>query len=867
MSAPEATATGPAAARAAPAGARLPLALRLALRELRGGLRGFYIFIFCIALGVATIAAVGSVSRSLVTGISEQGQAILGGDLSFSLIHRQAGPEERAYLEGLGRVSEIASLRAMARAAGDQQTLVELKAVDGVYPLYGAVEIEGGGDIHALLAERDGVHGLVAEAGLAERLGIGVGGRLEIGTATYALTGLIAREPDRLGSGGVGWGPRVIVSTRSLADTGLVQPGSLVRWTYRVALPPSTGAAEIAAIGQAAERAFPDSGWRARDRADAAPGIREQIDRFTMFLTLVGLTALMVGGVGVANAVTAYLDGRRATIATLKSLGAPGSLVFRTYLTAIMILACAAMAIGLALGALTPWLAGSALASILPVADAVPGIYPKELLQALAYGTLTALAFALWPLGRAREVPATALYREHVAGASGWPRPVYVWALAGVVAALVMLAIGLAFDRKLAAIFVGGAAGAFVVLRLVGSGIMALARRLPRSRVLALRLAIASIHRPGAVTPSVVLSLGLGLTLLVTVALIDGNLTRQLTMSLPDRAPSFFFLDIPRTDADRFTATVRADAPDGVLEEVPMLRGRITALAGVPVSEFTAPAEAEWVLRGDRGITYAAEPPDDSTIVAGEWWPADYDGPPLVSFAEELAGELGLKVGDALEVNVLGRTITATIANLRTVDWSSLSINFVMVFSPNTFSGAPHMVLATVTLPEGAGIGRELALMRTVTREFPTVTSVRVKEALESVNDLVRRLAWAVRAASGLTLVTGVLVLAGALAASHRHRIHDAVVLKTLGATRRRLVAAYVAEFAIIGAVTALFALAAGTIAAMLVVTLVMKLDFAFLPLVAGTAVAAALAVTIGLGLAGTWRVLGRPPTPYLRDQ
>ncbi|MEJ8574791.1 ABC transporter permease [Microbaculum marinum] len=845
---------------------RLPLPLRLALRELRGGLRGFYVFIGCIALGVAAIAAVGSVSRSLVLGISEEGQAILGGDLSFSRIHQPFDPEIRAWLDTLGEVSEIATLRAMARTPdGEAQTLIELKAVDDAYPLFGAFEVDGGGNLHDLIARRDGRAGLVADAGLAERLGIGVGDPVSIGNAEFALTGLIALEPDRLGSG-LGWGPRVVISTEALESTGLIQPGSLVRWHDRLALAGDASAADVAAIEEQAKERFPEAGWRIRDRNDAAPGLKDQIFRFTMFLTLVGLTALVVGGVGVANAVSAYLDGRRDTIATLKSLGAGGGLIFRSYLAEILLLACGAIAVGIAAGALTPWLAGSALAGILPVADAVPGLYPVVLVQALAYGALIALAFALWPLGRAREIPATALYREHVAALAVRPRPVYVAALAVVLLALVGLTVGLAYEPFIAIGFVGGTIAAFVVLRLVGSGIMALARRFPRSRWIELRLATAAIHRPGAVTPSVVLSLGLGLTLLVTIALIDGNLTRQLTVALPDRAPSFFFLDIPRADAGRFRETVAATAPGGEIEEVPMLRGRFVSLKGIPVGEYAAPEEASWVLRGDRGITYADQPPDDTTVTEGAWWPAGYDGPPLVSFADELAGELGLSVGDEIEVNVLGRTFKAEIANLRTVDWTSLSINFVMVFSANTFTGAPHMVLATVTMPGGAESATELAVMREVTRNFPTVTSVRVREALETVNGLVRRLAWAVRAASGLTIAAGILVLAGALAASHRHRIHDAVVLKTLGATRRRLIGAYVLEFAIIGIVTAIFALIAGSVAAMIVVERVMELDFVFLPLVAVSAVGGALVLTVGLGLAGTWRVLGRKPAAYLRD-
>ncbi len=851
-----------------PSAARhLPVTLRFALRELRGGLRGFYVFIACIALGVAAIASVGSVSQALQEGVSQEGQVILGGDVAVSLIHREADQAEREVLGALGRHSEIATMRAMARVPGSEtQTLAELKAVDGNYPLYGNLEVVGGGDPHELMAGSAGRPGLLAERGLSATLGIEPGDAVRVGQQEFTLAGFIESEPDQLSSGGPGWGPRMMMSVDALHQTGLLQPGSLVRWWYRIALPEPATDAQVEGARAGLEAHVDEFGWQVRTRFNAAPGLSEQIARFSMFLTLVGLTALIVGGVGVANAVNAYIDSRRETIATLKSLGAPGGFIFRTYLLEMMLLACGAMLLGLAFGAITPWLAGSALSTFLPVADAVPAIYPLVLLQAAAYGGLTTLAFALWPLGRAREVPVSALFRDHVSAHATRPAAVYLIALAVVVASLAGLAILLAHDRRLALYFIVGAAAAFIVLRVVALGIMALARRAPRLRSISLRLAVAAIHRPGAVTPSVVLSLGLGLTLLVAVALVDGNLTRQLTQSLPDEAPSFFFVDIPRDAATGFREAVAEETPEGRVHMVPMMRGRIVSVDGTPASELDPPPDAAWVLRGDRGITYSAWPPAGSRVVAGEWWPSDYDGPPLVSFAAEIAEALGLDVGDEIEVNVLGRPITAEVANLREVNWQSLSINFVMVFSPNTFAGAPHMLLSTVTLPDDVGEDSELALMQRIATAFPSITSVRVRDALQSVNDLVRRLSWGVRAASAFTLVAGILVLAGALAASHRHRTHDAVVLKTLGASRGRLVSAYAMEFAMLGGATALFALGTGSAAAWVVVTRIMGLDFAFLPWVALAAVAAALVFTIGLGLAGTWRVLGRRPAAYLRQ-
>jgi len=485
----------------------------------------------------------------------------------------------------------------------------------------------------------------------------------------------------------------------------------------------------------------------------------------------------------------------------------------------------------------------------------------------LLYGLLTAAAFALWPLGRAQEVPASALFRDEVAGERYWPRRIYVAAtvLAGMV--LAALAVALAYDRRIAAIFVAAAAAVFVLMRLVAALVMWIARHAPRPRSPIVRLALANIHRPGALAPSVVLSLGLGLALLVTVIAIDGNLRRQFLAALPDKAPSFYFVDIPSADSQRFDDFIRVHAAGATLERVPMLRGRIIAANGIPAERLKPSPDAAWTLQSDRGITYADEVPAGSRIVAGEWWRPDYQGPPLVSFEKRIADGLGLKLGDRVTVNVLGRNITATIANLRALDWQSLGINFVMVFSPGTFRGAPHTHIATLTYPAGNVDARaEIALLKAAAAEFSTVTAVRVRDVLDAVGNIVSNLVLAIRGASALTLLVAVLVLGGALAAGHRHRVYDAVILKTLGATRLRLLSAYALEYFALGLATAVFGVAAGSAAAAFVVTRIMHLSFAFVPGPLALAAAGAVAATVVLGLIGTFTALGHKPAPVLRN-
>jgi putative ABC transport system permease protein len=829
---------------------RYGLALRLALRELRGGVRGFGVFLACLALGVGAIAGVGLLSRALSDGLAREGGVILGGDISFSLAHREASSEELEFLQSRGRVSKIATMRAMARSNG-AATLVELKAADPRYPLAGAVQLNPAMPMETALARKDNVFSAVAEPALLVRLNLSHGDRIVIGDGTFVIFATLESEPDKLAAG-IGLGPRLIVSEEGLRATGLLQPGSLVRWTYRVRLNDASEGSLIA-MTEASHSRFPEAGWEVRTRTGAAPRLEKNVKRFAEYLTLVGLTALLVGGVGVANAVKHYLDRKRGSIATLKAVGASGGTVFRIYLAEIMLIALAGITIGLVIGSALPFAVEWVFGKVIPI-PIVPAIHADVLLLATVYGFIIALAFALWPLGRSHDVPVSALFRDMVDPGRQWPRRRYIFFALAAIVGLIALTILTAEVRRVAIIYVVAATAVFILLRVLAIGLMALARRLPRPRTITLKLALANIHRPGALTPSVVLSLGLGLSLLVTLVLIESNLRRQLTASLPERAPSFFFLDIHSNETADFEKFVRSHASEARLDQVPMLRGRIVRLNGVSAEQVKPDPEAAWVLQSDRGITYAEDIPNGSRLAEGEWWPKDYAGPPLVSIEKRIADGLGLKIGDTIAVNVLGRVLEAKVQNLRTIEWESLGINFVLLFSPNTFRGAPHTSLATLTYAKAASAQTELNLLKDVANQFPAVTTVRVKEAL------------AIRGTSTITLLASVLVLAGALAAGHHSRVYDAVILKTLGARRRTLITAYAIEYAILGLATALVAAVAGGIAASYVVQNVMRFRFEFDPWAALLAALVAVVLTVVFGLLGTWRALGEKPVKILRN-
>jgi putative ABC transport system permease protein len=846
-------------------GAGLPLAVRLALREQRNGLRGFYVFIACVALGVAAITGVGALADALRASFERQGEALLGGDVTLARPHRAAEAAERAWLLQHGRVSETATLRAMARRPdGTEQALVDLKGVDAAYPLAGAVRLSEGMSLDDALR---GEGGAAVDPILLERLSLRIGDRLSIGGIQVPIRATIAHEPDKITERFTA-GPRVLVSLETLRRSGLAEPGSLVSWRYALKLAGGTGQTDAGLVGfrEAVKQQLPEAGFTVRDRRDPSPQVSRTLERLRQFLTLVGLTALLVGGVGIANAVATYIDRRRRTIAAFKSLGATSRIIFGVHLLQVLLIAAIGVVVGMGLGMLIPLGLTGLLGSALPI-QAQLTLSARSVLTAAAYGFLVALLFTLWPLGRAGEVRAGVLFRDEVAPERILPRARIVVSTVAAAVLLGTLAVFSAEARMLAFYYCLGVAGVFALFWGLGSFLTWAARRMPRPRRPELALAIGNLGAPGGLTRAVVLSLGAGLSLLVTVALVDRSIVAELTGRLPEEAPNYFVLDIKRDEGDALRALVLGQFPGARMQAAPMLRGRMIRIGDTPVEQVKAPPEAAWVLTGDRGLSHAATLPEGSTIVAGAWWPADYAGEPLVSFDADIAKGLRLKVGDSVTVNVLGRNVTARIANLRQVKWESLALNFVMVFSPNTLAGAPHNLLATITLPRDAGLAAEAKLARDIGREFPATTAVRVKDAIEAFNIIFQRVMVAVRAAGSVTLVAGALVLAGALATAQRRRIKQAVVLKTLGATRRRILFSHLAEYLVLALVTSAIALAIGSVAAWITVWSVMDLDFAFSARAAVEAILLAIALVAAFGGYGTWRVLKAPAVPYLRSE
>lgn len=836
----------------------LSIAARLARRELRGGLAGFRIFLLCLALGVGAIAAVGTVRAAIEGGLSREGRALLGGDAELRMTYRFADEAERAWMaREAASMAEVVDFRSMAVVPDGDRALTQVKAVDDNWPLVGAAEFDPAMTPHEVFAGAQGQPGAAMDRVLIDRLGLHLGEIFRLGTQDFVLMAAVVREPDSVGTS-FGFGPRTLVASRDLAGSGLIGPGTLYDTSYRLTLREGDSLARLRA---SLIDTFHDAGIRWRDSTRAEPGIARFVDRIGAFLVLVGLAGLAVGGIGVSAAVRAYLDAKTSVIATLKTLGAEGRTIFAIYFLQISALTLVGVAAGLALGAGAVILAAPFVEGQIPVPMAV-GLYPRPLFEAGIYGVLTALVFTLWPLARVERVRAAALFRGIGSEARAWPRVVPMIALAASLVALIGASVWFSGVWQLALGTAGGIAGALVLLVLAAMALRAVARRLARAHLLrgrtALRLALGAVGNPREGAVAVVLSLGLGLTVLATVGQIDANLRNAIASELPDRAPSYFFLDIQSAQIDDFTAQLEATEGVSDIVTAPQLRGVISQINDRPAREYGN----HWVLRGDRGVTYAATQ-GDVTLTEGAWWPEDYSGAPLISFGAEEGTELGLHLGDTITVNVLGRDITGTIANFRELDFRTGGIGFVMTFNPGAFQGAPHTFIATIH----ADPAIEGQLLRDLGTAFPNVTAIAIREAAQRIGEAFSALAAATSMAALATLATGFVVLIGAAAAGERARVFEAAVLKTLGATRLLILASFALRSALMGAAAGLVAIGAGALSAWAILTQVMDLPYVFEPVSALLIVIGGVVAVLVAGLLFALRPLAARPAGILRAQ
>ncbi len=830
-------------------------AWRIARRDLSSRFRGLRLLLVCLFLGVGALAAIGTLTGAITHELANQGRTILGGDLEVAVWQRPPSAQELQAFARAGRVSGGTRLQAMA-THGELAAPVELKAVDAHWPLVGQLRLSDG---RLTGAPPAGVAWLAD--GAMERLGLRPGESFRVGRSALTVGGVIADEPDRL-SEGFNLGPVIIVSAAFPETAGLTVPGAMFRSKYRIALPQGRDPETVVARLKAQ---FPSAGFEFRTRDKAAPGADRFVSRMGEFLVLVGLAALVIAGIGIGGGVSSYLEARRGSIATLKVLGATSKDIARIYSLQIAAAALAGSFAGVLAGMLVTPLLGKALGSVLPVA---PGLVfdPFALARAAFYGFLVALVFAAPPLLAARRFPAMVLLRARVSPlANTWRDSVLPVGLG--LAAIAALALFTAAQPRVTAWFLAGSLGVLLLLAAVGRAIRWFAARLPRLRHPLLRIALANLHRPGAQTGVLVTALAFGLSAFVTLAAVQTSLDANIAARVPQRAPDYFVLDVPRDRITEFRSDVVKQAPTARVRTVPSLRGAILAYGPtgrmIRVADLKEIPDDAWPLRGERGLTYSDALPEGNALTAGAWWSANYTGPPLVSIDEKLAKVLDLRVGDSLTIGLLGVERTARIASLRRIDWDSMGFNYVLVFSPNAIADAPHNLAATINLPASADKGR---ILRALVRDFPSSSVIEVGGVLRQARALLNQISLAILAAASVAVLAGIAVLFGAIAAARAARIYDNVILRVLGASRRQLLLVQMAEFALLSLVLGLVALMLGSGVAWLVV--VQLFSFDWLPdwprvlAVLGLG----LGLVLGFALAASLPLLRARPAQALRE-
>lgn len=809
-----------------------------------------------VAVGVATIAAVGSLAGTISDDVREGARSVIGGDVSLRLFHHPADAEQRTFIAEVGAYSEVIKLRARTRTAdGSASTLAEVEGVDAAYPLYGAVDFEPPVALAEALAERDGIRGAVVDRRLLDALNVNVGERLRLGPAMVKVRAVFRDETGR-SVGPVSLGPRVLVAGEALAGTELTAPGAPVYWYYLVRL--SEGADSRAWIA-ALERRFPDAGWRIVDAADGVPGMERVVDVGRALLLLIAVAVVLIGGVGVACAVRSHIERRVGTIAILKSLGATERLISATYFVQVMLAAGLAVLLGLAVGGAAPAALALARPDLLP--EAGEAVHFDALATAAAFGLLATAAFGAWSLGRIRHVTPQHLFRDLVAPIRRhWmARAVIVAAMAAALAFLLFATVGMPL---IAGLFVAGAALAVTVFLLLGRALAWTAGRCARMCGAEPRLALSSLARPGAATVPVVAALGLCLTLLVAIRAVEDNATHYLAETVPKDAPGLAVLNLPPAEGASFEAGVGAIAGVERVERMPFVHARIARVEGRPLRQEDIPRDIAWAVRGDRGVSWAATPPADSEIAAGEWWAVGHTGPPLVSLDAEVARRLGISVGDALTLNMHGELLTGTVANLRRIDWTRLQLDFPIVLSPPP-EPPPYRELAAVWADEAA-LG---AVERLVEESFPAAASLRIGPVLEQLGAAIRGVTGALGMLSAAAVAAAVVVLAGSLAATWRVRLRDMVILRMIGARPRQLAFAGMLELALLGIATAAIAGVLGTLMAYGIVSRIAPDAWILRPAVPAWLAAVAVAGMAIAGLVLPRNALRHSPMAFLRRE
>ncbi len=882
------------------------LSLKLAWRETAKSWARFVFLFLSIALGIGAIVAVDLFATNVEQAILGDARGLLGGDIELSW--RQTITQQgQNVLDSLAErkivvshITELAAMAAVPSTTDSQQEtkaasqLVELKALDSLYPLYGNLLVEPVQPIEQLLVPSPSgcrelpCFGAIAQKSLLIRLGLSLGSELRIGQANFTITGILVKEPDKIATG-FSLGPRLMISQEALKTTELVKIGSRIHERYRLQLPPSTNLERW--LGELRGRLSRD-GVQVSSYRDAQPRLRRFLDQLTLYLGLIGLTILWVGGIGVACTIQGFIAQKTPIIATLKTLGADSSQVIHIYLTQSLLLGI--------IGSLTGGILGIGLHQGLPLL--IQGLIPETLsmnptvipiLRGMAVGTLATLAFSLWPLLAIRSVSPSLIFRQDLdntavkferrswrititsALKSWWNDRVQRMTSLFIAGSLLGLAIWQAHSLSLG-LFFSSAFLVSIIALLGGTSLLFwMLRRITVPQTLLLRHAINNLQRPGNFTKAMTLAIGVGVMLMTTLVTVQQTLLKLIEDQIPANAPSFFFIDIQPDQYTPFKDVLQQQVPDAPYDLVPVVRTRITAINDRPINPEEHKGKRNgWYFTREYVVTSFSSLPQDNTLTQGNWWDetplrtyleynSTQDNLPLVSVEGEAAKHLGLAIGSTLTLNIQGVPFEAKVSSLRKVDWGSFSMNFFMIVEPGSLDGAPITYIATARIPKT----KEIPLQQAIVSTMPNVTAIHVGDVLDNIAKIFRQLAMGIQALALLCLITGAVVMIAAISINRYRRVHELAILKALGGQRGLLLFSLGTEFGIIGGFAGLVGIVLGCLLSWSILYFFFELTWVIhIPfLLIGLLITILLSLLTGF--LGTYRLLGFPPLSVLRQQ
>lgn len=834
--------------------------LRMAVREVRTGWQRLLFFLLSIAVGVGALVGIASFSANLEGAIRREARTLMAADLelSSSQVFDDATLQAVGEVDG-ARVAELAEMPSMAaRVDGTRSQLVELKAVRGGYPFYGELIVEPARPLGELLAE-----GIVVEEGLLLQLNVAVGDEVKLGSRSFRVAGLLKREPDRVAAA-FSLGPRVLMALADVEAAGLITLGSRVRHRMLLALP-----AELDAVAVAAEldAALPDERVQVRSFEAAQPTLRMFLARMRDFLRLATLVTLVLGGLGVAQSIRVFLQAKQDTVAILKVLGASTGEVTAVFVVQCLGLALLGSGLGLGLGVLIQQALPRVVGELLPV-EIVGEFVPMAALEGLAVGVVTALLFCLLPLLSIRGVaPAQILRRELAAVVPVADRRARVVALVVLGGGLVGLAAWLAGSWRLGAIFVGGVAAALLVLSVASAAGLWVLRKLPRARSLSARQGLGNLTRPGSQAAAVMVSLGLGVAVIAQIQLVQSGLLARVADDAPADAPNFFFVGILPDQVEPFRALLTAQGAFEGHRLVPIVQARLAKVGGREVAEMSFASESdERSVTREFAITWQDELPPGNEVLAGTWWSAEAAGrESWVSIEENLAQRIEVEVGEEVVFDIAGVRVPTRVESVRAVDWGQLQTNFMFILTRRALTGAPTSWAATAR--SRPGVEGRRALQAAVIAAMPNVTAIDAAEVIERVQALVDRIAGVIRFMAGASVLAGLVILAGSIAATRFRRVREAAIFKALGATRAVLLRSLAIEYLLLGLVAGCVGTAVGAGLAWAVLTLVLGIPWhAPWMVMIGLPVATAM-LTVIVGVGALLGVIAEKPLAVLRGE